>query len=192
MNLLSTFFGIFLNIANASYFPFNSSGQFIGSLTWAATTNCNWSRSGAGSDSYADFANDNDCDDSARTIVGSVTDVSSGLKPSVGIPYHGPGRYQVIGTGSFGKASGAATSSVFRFYDGTNEWSAPGMGAYTATSEDLYAPVIVGGYTATTDPGGGAFTLTVQGKVGNIASATEVRGNIGGLRFDVYFYPQRP
>lgn len=95
--------------------------EFIGSIQWATTANCQWSTS---SGTFGNFADDLDCDDNARTVEGNITDASSGLRPAFGATFK-PGNYQVIVQGALGAvANGAVTNqeAYWRLYDGTTQY----------------------------------------------------------------------
>lgn len=114
LDIYGVYLGVNKNVGTAAQ------AEFVGSIRWATTTNCQWTRTNA---AYGDFANDNDCDDNARTVTGKVTDISSGLRPAFGLSDAGPGRYFVVAEGNFtsiGTAVSADVQAFFRLSDGTN------------------------------------------------------------------------
>jgi hypothetical protein len=133
----------------------------LGSVTWAPTTSCAWERTGVGSDSFANFSNDNECDDNARTVQGPVTDVTSGLRPAIGVPWRGPGFYRIKAVGQFNKTT-ASSSSLFRAFDGTNALN--GIAGVRLNNTDTVSSTYVEfvRYYSASPSGSSTFTVDLQ------------------------------
>lgn len=90
---------------------------FVGSLTWAGTASCVWTKT---TSAYGNFADDTDCDNTARTVDG-LTDHTAGLKPNFTIPNAKTGmKYSVTYAGNFIKNDTANNACIFRLsYEST-------------------------------------------------------------------------
>lgn len=163
-----------------------SQARFLGSLQWAITAGCTWDTNQLSF--AANFANDTDCDNNARTINGIVTDASSGLRPAIGVPYQGPGLYKIFASGSFGRTNGAATNAYFRFFDGTNQWGTDVL--MTNGAAVLFRQTdLTGELLATAAPAGGSYTVDIQAYVGNTSADAEISSSTAGMRLSVYYFP---
>lgn len=101
-----------------------STAELVGSIQWDITAGCEWNSTAGGPSNFSD---DNDCDDNARTVVGNITDSSSGVRPAFGLPTVEPGNYLVIVSGKMGIDSAGATTDVkarYRLYDGSTQYGA--------------------------------------------------------------------
>lgn len=140
-------------------YPFPTSvpqgAEFFGSLNYARTLSCLWSRTG--STSWGDFSADTDC--ATPTVKGNVT--APGTKiPALVLPAGAPpGRYVFTAIGGIYKQGTMDFAAAFRFNDGTNS-SSPGQVYNSASSTQ--SPTIVGEITYTSALSS-ATTVRLQG-----------------------------
>ena len=160
---------------------------FFGSITYAATTNCNWQNSGNATQTYQNFPADTDCP--TPTVSGFVS--APGTKiPGAVISSLPPGRYMVVATGVFQGGATAITNAVFRLHDGTNPLngvSTTNIGTNTSSNESGAGPVIA--YVNYTAP---QSNVTIQMQSANYAgvSATQqINTNSNAFNISIYRYP---
>ena len=167
-----------LNVANLYYGKVTSIGEVsqarsLGSLAWAITTSCTWSTAAT---SYGAYSSDADCDDNARSIIGSVTDVSAGQLPKVGIPWQGAGTYKVTATGRFSKNNSSADTAYFRgIDDDSNVW----LGSFALGTSGANS-VSSGGstfsrYYSSPPASGSTINFSLQGYVSSASSTAQIR-----------------
>jgi len=160
--------------------------SFVGSIRYASTAACTWSRTGAGSNSFANFSADTDCP--TPTVKGNVS--APGTKiPAITLPAGmGPGRYVFKAIGGFYKSGTVSSSVAFRFSDGTN--SSTGSGVYVSSTISGFSPVIDGEITYNTSLSS-ATTVNVQGLTDSTSNAVSIDVQSGGVDFEiqVYRYP---
>ncbi len=181
--LASTGSAAALNGDNASIGTNNSisdisQAQFIGSVKWAPTSSCEWTTASA----IANLANDNDCDDNARTVTGNVTDVTAGLRPAIGIPSAGPGHYVFRIIGDIQKSNSTNNACYMRFSDGTLASTA---GTIAVNTAEVRVPIFEGSINYTTAPG----TLTVDFQLGSSGNNCILEAGAYGIEIAVYKFP---
>lgn len=149
------------NIENTSIMQWNENGfrskrsaGFWASLTWQATTNCQWTFNP--STSFGDFPADTDCDDKPRLGEGiyleSVLSAgnSDGQTPIMEVSYMPAGHYVMIISGEL--QGGNNDDVAFRIYDGSNAWSSTGFNVGQAASNQRDSiTTAVSSYTYETD-----------------------------------------
>ena len=160
----------------------------VGSLQWSATANCQWF---ATSGSYANFANDTDCDDNARTALGIVSDGSAGLRPALTLTSAPAGDYMVVIDGSIGQAASGATTSVgdtWRLFDGSTQYGIDIAHTITAASASLntQVPNLVFNFNLSATFTG---TLDLQCKASGTNGRCTIDGISAPLKFTVYRFP---
>lgn len=156
--------------------------NFVGSIKWANTLNCNWARNSA---AWGNYAVDADCP--VPTTKGAL--VYQGTKiPAFNLPAGSPaGRYVITGRGAFYKNSAAGDLAGFRFSDGTNTSSQQAVFNSTAS---VQVPVISGEITYTSAL---AATTTIQVQcIGTATTGCQIDVSSTGipdLEFEVIRYP---
>lgn len=111
-----------INISNVSQ------AQFVGSLNYAAATNCQWSRSSA---TFGNFSADTDC--ATPTVTGSASAPATKI-PGITFTALPPGRYKFKAIGSFFDGVDNSEECYYRFSDGTNNMQSNGIGAAVTVS----------------------------------------------------------
>lgn len=164
-----------------------SQASFFGSITYAATANCNWQNSGNATQTYQNFSADTDCP--TPTVSGFVS--APGTKiPGAVISSLPPGNYMVVATGVFQGGATAINNAVFRLHDGTNPLngvSTTNIGTNTSSNETGAGPVIA--YVNYTAP---QSNVTIQMQSANYAgvSATQqINTNSNAFNISIYRYP---
>jgi hypothetical protein len=175
INVGKLYYGSATNIGTGSLQP-----QYVGSLKYAATANCEWSTT---STSFANFAADTDC--ASPTVTGGISAPATKI-PGFVINNVKPGTYLFIGRGAFRETGGNSTHHGFRFNDGTN--STVQNPLYVGASAGLIFGSINGEITYTTAQSN--VTVQVQAFIGGTDSAQiTANGNNYDLEFSVYYYP---
>lgn len=164
-----------------------SQASFFGSITYAATANCNWQNSGNATQTYQNFSADTDCP--TPTVSGFVS--APGTKiPAAVISSLPPGNYMVVATGVFQGGATAINNAVFRLHDGTNPLngvSTTNIGTNTSSNETGAGPVIA--YVNYTAP---QSNVTIQMQSANYAgvSATQqINTNSNAFNISIYRFP---
>jgi hypothetical protein len=169
--------GLATNISNVSQ------AQFVGSIKYAGATNCLWSRTGAGSDSFDNFAADTDCP--SATVTGQAS--APGTKiPAIVLNNLGPGRYVFIASGSFVKGGATDNLVFFRFSDGTNVSQVSGV--YSASNVGS-GSTIVGEILRNNSAG--SLTVNLQGLTAATGNSVQIVNNLTTSEFTIsaYRYP---
>lgn len=164
-----------------------SQATFFGSITYAATANCNWQNSGNATQTYQNFSADTDCP--TPTVSGFVSAPATKIPGGV-ISSLPPGNYMVVATGVFQGGATAINNAVFRLHDGTNPLngvSTTNIGTNTSSNETGAGPVIA--YVNYTAP---QSNVTIQMQSANYAgvSATQqINTNSNAFNISIYRYP---
>ena len=162
----------------------------LGSLEWVTTTNCGWSQTQT--TFAANYANDTDCDDNARTATGIVSDGTAGLRPAFTITNGPAGEYMVVVEGEAGPVNAGASTDViakFRLFDGTTQYGNTQRQRLVHASA---TSVLVTSYMAFTFKATaplGTKTFDLQGSVSGSASTTANLTVTDGFKFTVYYWP---
>lgn len=159
------------NLANISQ------ASFVGSIAWAATTSCQWTTT---STSYANFADDAQCDDNARTVTGNVIDSSAGLRPEVQFSAKKGATYLIMATAAF-RQTGTNTAS-FAFGDGSVVF-----GGSSAMVANQSIGTIQGTYTPSTS---GTKTINIMG-LAETSTTANLYSDVASrkLTISVYEFP---
>lgn len=158
-----------------------SQASFYGALNSAPVTNCAWTRTGAGSDSFANFSADTDC--STPTVAGFASAPATKI-PGITFTTLPPGEYQVV-VSMTGFKSGSVDNSIgFRISDGTNTTSA--QESYPNTNQ-LSAPfTLMGRFSYTTAQSN--ITFQVQGVTGSTSNSVVIPNDAAGKGFTINVY----
>lgn len=158
--------------------------KFLGSVKYAGVTGCTWSRTGAGSNSFGNFAADTDCN--TPTVIGSGVQTPGTKIPAVVIPNAPAGEYLFIATGAFSKAGASDDNVIYRFSDGTN--SSSGVGLYSGTGTPS-TPVISGRIAYSTSQSN--ITVNIQGLTSNTGNSVNIVPSTStvDLEISVYYFP---
>jgi hypothetical protein len=159
-----------------------SQAQFVGSIQWAPTASCFWVTNNS---SWANYTNITACAGTARTITGGVTDASVGLRPAVGVPNIGPGRYEIRAHGSFYKNSVANSACYYRISDGT---TGSNPGTVSSNSAESAAPYVSGEFSYST--GSASKTFDIQAFAATAINCA-IDAGVDGLELDVYYFPSQ-
>ncbi len=136
--------GLATNMANVAQ------AEEVGTYEVAGTTNCNWSRTGAGSNVYGNFAADADCN---TGVVTGAADTSQGKIPGARFNNLKPGKYMFIVDYTLYRANTLAGDVRGRLSDGTNVSN--GLLYLSPVTSDTSAPatsVLTVEYTSVTSP----------------------------------------
>lgn len=175
INVGKLYYGSATGIGTGSLQP-----QYVGSLKYAATANCEWSTT---STSFANFAADTDC--ASPTVTGGISAPATKI-PGFVINNVKPGVYLFIGRGVFRETGGNGTHHGFRFNDGTN--SSVQNPIYLAAGSSLTYGSINGEITYTSAQSN--VTVQIQGITqGTDTTLITANGNNLDLEFSVYYYP---
>jgi len=167
----------------------NLGKQPFGSITWAPTANCAWSK---GVDSYANFASDNDCDDNARTVTGSVTDVTAGLRPAFGVSSMQAGHYEVFLEGTqevYYLTTGVQATSLLRLFDGTSQYGISNTLAVGGATGSVVN--VVGGIRFSFDLSNSIGATTFDFQTKNVLGNFYLDATTTGLKISVYYTPNQ-
>jgi hypothetical protein len=185
LNVADLYYGRALNIGSVAQ------ASQIGSLSWAATTSCSWSTTQT---TYAaDFSNDTDCDDNARTVVGAIVDSSAGLRPEFQVTSMAPGNYQIVVTGHFTTYDNTNNNAggCFVLHDGTSTVTASSCISSshftqpTANTGGAMGSITFNVVIATA----GTKTFNIRAKSTNGGPSTMSVNGGNGLQFSVYRFP---
>jgi hypothetical protein len=156
--------------------------SLVGTLTYAAATNCQWNTT---SSSYATFAADTDC--STPTVTGIISAPATKV-PGFVISNLSPGHYLIMAKGAFAKTGGASeVITGFRMTDGTTTFGEQGQTG--GASSSMGFPNWQSGYEATTAQSNVNFTFQAKTS-GNTASiAADSSSGYPGLEFEIYRFP---
>lgn len=152
----------------------NTGGEWVGSIRWAATANCQWLR---GNTSIGSFSADTECP--TPTVAGALT--APGTKiPAFTITASANSRYVYVATGVFGSNT-AGYNTAFAFSDGTSSSGAVGVIDGTFLGE------VQGSLTSSA---AGSTTVNMQGRVTNASASASIDARDFGLEINVYRMPQ--
>lgn len=154
--------------------------SFYGSLSYAATANCNWPST---STSFVVPSADTDCP--SPTVAGSVA--APGTKvPSVVANNLPPGEYMVVVKTVLLKSGTVDSLVSARISDGTTSDSA--QQTYAGTTNGAYYPVtLVGRFSYTSAQS--SITFSVQTATGNAANTVQLWAQDVSLDFKIYRFP---
>lgn len=183
----------FVGLADGFNWAQISQAQVLGSLSWASTSSCGWPTTQT---SYsANFSNDNDCDDNARTAEGIISDGTSGLRPAFTITNGPAGYYKVTVEGAIGVDDTGNSTSIFsawRLYDGTTQYGIDRSIGLTASSARNFKSDSVLVFTWNQATALGTKTIDLQAKVTGTNAEAIVAPNtstLAGLKFTVEVIP---
>lgn len=160
-------------------------GEFVGSLSYAGTTNCVWTRTSNAS--FADYSADTDC--ASPTVTGNVS--APGTKvPAVVFTADDTSYYCFIAIGKFG-GTAANPSVSFRFSDGTNS-TPPGSFSIATASGDSFNMTINGCMQFSSS---GSKTVHIQGTGAQASQDVRIdalTGTTTALTINVLKFPVEP
>lgn len=154
---------------------------FFGSITYPATSNCQWDVSET---TYvADYAADTDC--GTPTVRGNVT--APGTKvPFAVLANAPPGDYFVVGRGNFYKANTTNDTAWMRFHDGTNDGGEQSI-SYVGSGAQGMAGTVTGSFHYTS--GQSNLTIKIQARQSSASTPVSVRAIEIAYTMEIYYYP---
>jgi hypothetical protein len=169
-------------ITEADLEEINQTG-FVGSLTWADTTNCQWTKS---TSVYGVYADDADCDNLVRTTRGSVGDPTLGLKPHVSIlDAKVNGRYRVVYSGAAIKQTTTTNTCLYKLVYETS--TSTGAVAVAGTASQVAVPHLI--FEDVKFTSAGSKTLDLQVSSTNNSTACDLTSSGANLKISVEFIP---
>lgn len=168
-----------------------SQARVLGSLTWAVTGSCNWTTT---QDTFsANFGDDSDCDDNARTATGALSDSSAGVRPEFTITNGPPGHYRVVAEGAFGPDASNTTTDTeafFRLYDGSTQYGLIKQVRVRGASGIPLSLIPTIEFTFSSTSALGTKTFNLQGHDnGGTNGRARADASSAGLKFTVYHWP---
>lgn len=171
--------GAWLGLAEGAGMSEVSQAEVVGTLTYAGTTDCDWTASNA---DYDNFAADTDCP--TPTTTGDVSAPSTKI-PGVKLDNIGPGKYVVVAQGRAFAAAGNECN--YRLSDGTNA-----SGHSIQKNADAHnGPLALEGVFEY-DTAQSSVTIQVQTTERTAAGACNifnVQSDNDSVQFNVYRYP---
>jgi len=162
---------------NDQVINFMQGGQWVGSVRYAATANCQFVRSNA---AYGNFSADTDCP--TMTVAGGLSYPGSKI-PGYIVNSVLPGRYQHICTGAF--MTSTTSNWGFRFTDGTTTFG-ENAGAQQGSAVNVSSLGSINGAISYTAPQSNV-TYQIQGKAGTNNHFIDVRDD--SFECNVYYFP---
>lgn len=171
---------IWLHAGEATNIGDAAQASFWGSIEIAGTTNCNWDRTGAGSNSYGNNAADADCNN--PTATGNAT-TASGKIPGGTFTNLIPGRrYRAMATMQIIKVSATDTQMGYRLTDGTN--NSPAHISYSGTNAYAFPASVQWDFVATSS----SAVIQVQTLVGNTGATARITNEATDRSFYLSLY----
>jgi hypothetical protein len=186
---------IFFNAAAGNFQGFDLSGatmtfgnansaQWVGSIKWPSTTDCNWQR--ISHQNWGDFSADSDC--SNPTVSGKLS--APGTKiPALTVTVDDAYVYKIEARGAF--YVGTTPSCVARFSDGTQISNPMEFGG---SGNDNSWPVLTAEF-APSSSGAKTYSLQMTGASASVDSNCAILNDgatIRELEISVYRYPRQP
>jgi len=155
-----------------------SGAKLLGTITWAATTNCAWTVTNA---SYTTPSADSDCP--TPTVTGSITAPSTKI-PGFNVANKEAGSYLIVATGRMYETGGNQTIHGIRFSDGTNDSNGAviNVGATNASQGSITQTIEASSSSL------GSVNFTSQILSPSTDSVT-IAADSQPLKFSVYFFP---
>lgn len=173
VNVARAYTGIARNFSQASQ------AQDWGTLSYAATTGCNW---GTTASAWNNFSNSASCP--TPVVTGNLSAPASKIPggTSASLP---PGTYYVVAQSQFSQPAGG--TGYFRLSDGTNSF---GMKRIRADANAQFQDSIIGSITYNTPQTNTTFQVQGWGDGTNTLSISADQTSVGfGFIMKVYYFP---
>ena len=171
--------------SNKNISPVGKSAHFVGSILWPENSPCVWARSSA---TYGGYADDLDCDDIPRVIVGDITDSALGLQPKFSMNL-AKGHYEVVVSGAIGSNALVNAANSYRLSIDSDTIISNSVTSFeSASTGDQYQRVPTAVFSFDISTPISSAEIAIHSK--NTAAASHgVNPESSDFKFSVYYYP---